>query len=262
MVRPNLTPEQVLCRLRSHLHMIGFALRFRLGRVIHEERDRQRYVRLVQVARGRLRQYRLSVDGDDSVVLADRLSHLCNRALTGEEWRIPDAVRFVERLYLEIAEQRLGDTSARADWGEVQSRLDEMRLEGQRWTSHGKMAESFGCAKSTVFKAIEKGSVELQEWATKPRGPSRSNASPEVSSVALKTGEQHREPDPAAVLEDADKDVAMGYLLEQAGPHERAHILAMPPDAQRQLAETAYRDPDLEEQIERYRESRLRQHSR
>jgi len=65
----------------------------------------------------------------------------------------------------------------------------------------------------------------------------------------LDTTPQQREGNPADVLEQADVDKAMAYLIDQATPEERARIHAMSPAERRRLAELAYRDPDSEDRI-------------
>lgn len=140
------------------------------------------------------------------------------------------------------------------DWQEAQDKAEEIRLRGEPFTSYRKMAKTIGCNWSVLHDAIYKhGTAELQEWASKQRGPSRLNATPEVSAVAFENTPQGGEPDPADITEDGDVDAAMAYLLDQAGPDERAQINALTPAERRQLAKTVYRDPDQEEQALRHR---------
>jgi len=141
-------------------------------------------------------------------------------------------------------------------WQDVQGELEALRLKGERYTSRQKLADKIGCKKFLVQKAIANGPVELQEWASKQRAASRLNVAPELTPAVLDSTPQGREPDPADILGGADVDAAMSYLLDQAGPDERAHINAMSPAEQRQLAETVYRDPDKEEQALRYRRAK------
>ena len=140
-------------------------------------------------------------------------------------------------------------------WQNVLVELDDRRLRGDKFTSQAKMAEAIGggCKKGQVQKAISKGTAELQEWASKTRGASRKSAAPEMSAIVLGSTPQSRERDPADILEQPDIDAATAYLLEQASPDERGRINAMSPAERRQLAETAYRDPDTEEQAQRKR---------
>jgi len=139
-------------------------------------------------------------------------------------------------------------------WQEVQDEAERIRLLGKPFTSYRKMASTIGCNLSVLHNAIDKhGTAELQEWASKQRGPSRLNAAPEVAAVAFENTSQAREPAPADITEDGDVDAAMVYLLDQAGPDERAQINAMTPAQRRRLAETIYRDPEQEEQVLRYR---------
>ena len=146
------------------------------------------------------------------------------------------------------------DEDEGTDYRAVQSDLDDLRLEGAKWTSYERMAGRFCCSPATVHKAVANGTVELQDWASKQRRPSRLNVCPEVADVAFASTPQSREPDPADVIEQLDVDVAMDYLLSQAGPDERDRIKSMSRADQRALAEMAYRDPDQSEQIFRHRQ--------
>lgn len=126
-------------------------------------------------------------------------------------------------------------------------------MKGEPFTSQQKMADRIGCKKFLVHKAIKNGSAELKEWASKQRGASRLNASPEEAAVVFENAPQGREPNPMNITEDTDVDVMLAHLMNQAGPGERARINSMSPAEKRQLAETAYRDRNLEEQALRYR---------
>ena len=67
---------------------------------------------------------------------------------------------------------------------------------------------------------------------------------------------------PASVysLHEADDvDPAMQYLIDQAGPEDQERLSKMDPAERRQMAETAYNDPDTAEQIWRRRKSKQRE---
>lgn len=151
-----------------------------------------------------------------------------------------------------IETQDAADGGNGSTWQEAQAELDMLRLKGESFTSQQRMADKIGYTKFLVHKAIKNGDAELKEWATKQRGASRLNATPEVAAVVFKNTPQGREPNPMNITEDTDVDVMLAHLLDQAGPGERARINSMSPAEKRQLAETAYRDPDLEEQALRY----------
>jgi len=142
--------------------------------------------------------------------------------------------------------------------------LEECRLKGARFTTQEDMAERVGCSPATISKAIlEKGSVELQEWAKRQSSVSRLNLLPEAANVALKAIPQSREPDPSDVTEQSDVDAATKFLVAQAlrtGGSEaadkaEAQIQAMDDAQRRSLAEMIYKDPDRAEQAERYLQS-------
>lgn len=141
-------------------------------------------------------------------------------------------------------------------WQNVQVELDQLRLRGERYTSQRKLAKKIGCKKFLVQKAIANGTADLQEWANRTRAASRLNVAPEAAAVAFDSTPQVREVDPANAIDEDDVDAAMDYLLTQAAPHDRTRINSMPPAERRQLAETAYRDPDTEEQVERHRKAK------
>ncbi len=141
-------------------------------------------------------------------------------------------------------------------WQAVQAELELLRLKGEPYTSEAKLAEKIGCKKFLVNKALKNGPAELQEWATKPRGASRLNASPEASELALELTPQSRENDPAEFVEPEAVDAALEYLLEQATGQERQRIKEMEPSELQELARILFRDPDKEEQVRRHRRAK------
>ncbi len=141
-------------------------------------------------------------------------------------------------------------------WRNAKHEAEQIRLNGDPFTSYPKMAKRIGCSRSTLHKAIVTfGTVELQDWASKQRGASRLNAPPEVAAVAIENTPQGREPDPAGIIEDADIDNTLTYLMDEADPNERARINAMDAAQKRRLVELVLRDPDLEEQALRSRKA-------
>jgi len=145
-------------------------------------------------------------------------------------------------------------------WQEARDEADKLRLAGDPWTSYRKMAKAIGCHASVLHDAISKyGTVELQEWASKQRGPSRLNVSPKTAAVALEKTPQSRESDPGNAIEQPDVDAAMQFLIEQAkrkhpelGAKTESRIQSMDDADRRALAEQVYDDPDKAEQAERY----------
>jgi hypothetical protein len=139
------------------------------------------------------------------------------------------------------------------DWREVREKADNIRIAGQPFGSYRSLAEKIGCKPTTLHKAISKhGTVELQEWASKPKRESRKYVTPEAASIGIRNASQRREPDPSEALFDGDAEAVLAYLLEQSTPTEAAEINKMTAAEKRQLAETYYRDFDKEEQLERY----------
>ena len=145
-------------------------------------------------------------------------------------------------------------------WQTAQAYMEQCRQRSEGFTSQDDFAKRLECSSSTVNKAINRGTVELQEWAAKQSGASRLNVSPEAAAVALEKTPQSREPDPGNAIEQPDVDAALRFLIEQArrkSPEAAAEteicIQAMDPAARRSLAELTYDDPDKAEQIERHR---------
>ncbi len=138
-------------------------------------------------------------------------------------------------------------------WQAVADELEARMQRGDKYTSHRNLAKAIGCGKHLVTKAFKEGSVELQEWASpKHRGASRRNLTPEAAAVTFGSTPQKREPNPADIIEQADIERALAYMIEQARPDERARIHGMTAAQKRELAELALRDPDTEEQALRY----------
>ena len=131
---------------------------------------------------------------------------------------------------------------AKVRWQVVASHLEELRLKGEPFTSQPDYAKRLKCSPSTVHKAIQK-TPSLQEWAKLPTSSTLWMKS--LDGVVLDSTPQEREADPTDILEEPDVDKALRYLLAQAGPEERARINAMSPADKRNLAESAYRDPDF-----------------
>lgn len=144
-------------------------------------------------------------------------------------------------------------------WAKAQKYLEECRMKGERFTTERELAGRIGCSPATVHKAIMKGSVELVEWAKGQQVGTPFRTLGAMAGVVFDTTPQTREADPASVMDNGDVDAILAQLLDEAGPDERARINAMTPAEQRQLADIASRDPDLEEQALRYRRNRLRE---
>jgi hypothetical protein len=141
----------------------------------------------------------------------------------------------------------------RKTWQAVRSELLNMLKKGMPFTSQPKLSVAIGCSSGTISKAIHKDPEcpELKEWALKAKGSATGMKSLDsVDEAALVSSEAS----PADVVEKADEDKAMEYLLSQARPHEKKKILEMCPADRRELAEVSYRDPDMAEQINLHRE--------
>lgn len=134
-------------------------------------------------------------------------------------------------------------------WQGAQEQLERFRQNGEQYTSQRKMSERIGCNPAVVVKAIERGPLALQEWASKKSGAASRKVVATIEGQILNGTPQNREADPADILDDDDVDRAMRLLMEQAEPNERARINAMTPADRRVLAELAYNDPDADERI-------------
>lgn len=158
------------------------------------------------------------------------------------------AERALKQQSLETPEPNTGRKGKKAaiTWQAVASRLEQLRLQGKAFESQPTYSVTLSCSPATINKAI-KNTPSLRDWAARPTSSTSSAIG--IHGVPLDSTPQQREPNPADALEPADVDAAMRYLMEQATPQERAQINAMPPDARRQLAEIAYRDPDRTDKI-------------
>lgn len=142
------------------------------------------------------------------------------------------------------------DGSGGWTWQAVRDELERLRLKGERYTSQRRLAKRIGCSTTTVGYAIKNGRSELQEWASTQHGKSRLDVAPEVAQVAFATTPQKREADPTDIIEDADCDKALDVLKCMIGPDEWEKLLKERTPAEvRALAETAARDPDVEDQM-------------
>ena len=141
-------------------------------------------------------------------------------------------------------------------WQIAALEMSKMMNRGERFTSQSDMGKRLRCSPSTICKALKNNS-DLKEWAARPVSSATGMLS--LNGMIADNIPQNREQDPADFLDTADVDAAMRYLMEQAGPKEKAKIDAMEPAERRQLAEMAYRDPDQAEQLMRWRKLKSRQ---
>ena len=140
-------------------------------------------------------------------------------------------------------------------WEQASTYMIEMRNRGERFTSQPDMANRLGCSPATIHKAIDR-TDELKEWTARPAYSATGMQS--LDGIVADSTPQQREPDPTNIVEDEDVDEALQYLMERVEPEEKARINTMDPASKRELAETVYRDPDREEQVMRWRNSRPR----
>ena len=133
-------------------------------------------------------------------------------------------------------------------WTEVAERLQELRRQGERFTSQADFAKRIGCSPATVNKAIS-NTPGIQEWAIRPTSGAPSTVS--LNSVILDNNADGREPDPAELIEDTEVDTMFRHLLEEAKPEERAKLNAMTTEEKRELARTVANDPDASNRISR-----------
>lgn len=110
-----------------------------------------------------------------------------------------------------------------------------MRQRGEPYTSTQKLADLWGCAKSTVSQAIN-GSPALQQWAgTTQRGHQARPAATITPAMA----ESIAAPVPRreASLSSEQEQAVLARLLDQATPEQRAEIHAMTDEGRTALAE-------------------------
>jgi hypothetical protein len=141
-------------------------------------------------------------------------------------------------------------------WWEVRNIMLAMRIKGESFTSQQRLAKDIGCSPATVNKAIQR-TASLQEWSERQKGSA--TGMQRLDGINADSLPQVCEPDGTDIIEDADVDKAMEYLLAEVTPEEKAGIRAMSAVQRRELAQAAYNDPDTAEQIFRYRrDNRMR----
>jgi hypothetical protein len=119
---------------------------------------------------------------------------------------------------------RAAEQTAGLPWQEAAGRMERLRRQGEPFTSQATLGEQFGCAPSTVNKAIRL-TPSLQGWAKRPAAPRRQAPDPdraqqELKGQAFEDIAQQHEPDPADAVAEAD----LRKWFENASPDERAFL--------------------------------------
>ena len=133
------------------------------------------------------------------------------------------------------------------DWSAVQALLLAKRERGEPYTSLRTLATELGCSDSSIRKAI-KGSDLLKGWKARSAKPKAAPKATDLGAVARDNVPQSTEPAPDDLLTGDDVDIVMAWLIDQAGPVERAELHALD-DAGRRAAVVAYqaRGRDVEQ---------------
>jgi biotin operon repressor len=120
---------------------------------------------------------------------------------------------------------------------EATSRMEQLRTQGEPWTSQQKMAKRLGCSSGTINKAIRE-SPQLRVWARRqtvatPRAQS-------INDVVTDHIAQSREPDPA-------EEAAIREYLEREDlrPEERAFFNGLSREDQLEFLD----DPDQHQRL-------------
>jgi hypothetical protein len=176
-------------------------------------------------------------------------------ALAGEEAGIQNAANLLADAHTGLTatffrlagELRVLPQTNEMTWQEAAGRLEQLRQQGERFKSRARYAKEFPCSAATIQKAID-NSKTLQGWA-----PRKSKAPPGVSGlteVIIDRTPQQREADPGEVaLEDADVDMVMAKLLNEADADERAELNSLSVEKRRELAKLVAKDPDASNRV-------------
>ena len=130
-------------------------------------------------------------------------------------------------------------------WQEVAERLERLRLQGEPFTSQGKLAEVLGCSSATINKAI-KNTPSLHPWAQRP------DAAPRAQSLSgWKPGEAYTDVVTASRPQtrelNPEDEVAIREYLEREDlkPEERAFFNSLSTEDQLDFLD----DPDKHRKI-------------
>lgn len=140
----------------------------------------------------------------------------------------------------EISEKETNSNKAKQSeskhWKDIQKRLDQLRGQGESYTTQRELATRFGCSVSIINKAINT-SKTLRSWMDTREGGKKPRAIG-LDKFVLDNMEQAVESDPSEAITDDDVNAIMTKLIEQAKPGERAKLNALGPEEQRSMAET------------------------
>jgi hypothetical protein len=102
---------------------------------------------------------------------------------------------------------------------EVAKRLNQLRLQGEPWTSYEKMRRQIGAGSTlTLYRAVKDNDV-LRHWAKQRQAAPRAQQQG-LTGPVLDNANEQREPDP----EDDTADIELRAKFENAEPEERAFL--------------------------------------
>ena len=99
---------------------------------------------------------------------------------------------------------------------EAAKRLEQLRQQGEAFTSQHQLAKVLSCSSGTINKAI-RSSESLRGWAKQPGAVPRAQS---LTDVVTDRTAQNREPDPT-------EDAAIREFIEGAEPHTKAWFLGL-----------------------------------
>ena len=113
----------------------------------------------------------------------------------------------------------------RVAWQEVRDRLDELRIQGEPYTSQGKLAKQLKVSRSTINKAIS-NSAPLKLWMRQANASKGSPRAERMTDKTLGNAAQTTEPGPHETLTHEEELHLIAELLDKASPKERADLNA------------------------------------
>jgi hypothetical protein len=126
-------------------------------------------------------------------------------------------------------------TESGMTWQEAATRLEQLRSQGESWTSQREMASRFGCSPATVNKAIQESPL-LRAWSR--RETAAAPRAQGINDVVLDRTSQQRDLAP-------EDEAAIREYIETADPDTKAWFLALSTEDQLSVIN----DPDRHQRI-------------
>jgi hypothetical protein len=145
-------------------------------------------------------------DNTAFIVLCDRAMKLTENEHLSDLKAILSAVQ---------ADQQIESPPTGMAWQDAAGRMEQLRSQGEPFTSQQELARRFGCSPATIYKAIHQ-TESLEIWAKRPTAAPRAQS---INPIVTDRTPQRSEPDP-------EDDAAIREFIERADPEEKAWFLA------------------------------------